>query len=109
MSGGYVDQTGAGQQQYINYGPGGGSYSTGAPPPYYTPQQQYIPQQQPSVVVTQPAVVISGGACPHCHVGYPREDYGCCAICLAIWFFPIGILCCLAMKERKCSHCGANL
>lgn len=34
------------------------------------------------------------------------EDYSCCGIVMAILFFPIGILCCLLMKERKCTNCG---
>ena len=99
--------------------PSQGSYNIG----FQQPQQPYpgyvsqgVPPTQmgyPGYVSAQPApgvVIVSGaGACPYCHVGYPREDYPCCAICLAIWFFPIGILCCLAMKERVCSHCGRNL
>ena len=50
---------------------------------------------------TQPAVVVMGGGnCPSCRVGVLSDDYSCCGIFLAIFFFPIGILCCLAMKER---------
>jgi hypothetical protein len=54
-------------------------------------------------------IVSGGGPCPHCHIGYPRDDYNVCGICLAIFFFPIGILCCLAIKDRTCSNCGRNL
>ena len=98
-----------------------------APPPqtsagFASGQQMYPPQNLPpqgpynpgyGQVYTQPIptqnVVIVGGGCPYCRVGYPREDYSCCGICLAIWFFPIGILCCLAMKETRCSHCGRSI
>ncbi len=48
-----------------------------------------------------------GGGCPNCRVGFLNDDYGCCAIFLAIFFFPLGILCCLALKERRCSNCNA--
>ena len=87
--------------------------------PGYMPQQQqgpynptYIPQQQG--IYGQPpqnVVIVAGsvGTCPYCRVGYPREDFSCCGIFCAIFFFPIGILCCLAMRETTCSHCGRHL
>jgi len=91
-----------------------------APPPGWAPPQGWAPPpgpapatQGPAVViqptVTQPAtrVVILGG-CPTCHAGVLEDSYGFCAIFLAIFFFPIGILCCLAMRDRRCSHCGAH-
>jgi hypothetical protein len=99
-------------------------YNTGYPPqPGFVAGQQspYQGQNMPPQAGYNPGygqvyaqqfpqnVVIVGGGCPHCRVGYPREDYSCCGICLAIWFFPIGILCCLAMKETRCSHCGQML
>ncbi len=59
-------------------------------------QPQFVIQQP-----TNPAVVVMGaGNCPSCRVGVLVDDYSCCGIFLAIFFFPIGILCCLAMKER---------
>lgn len=66
-------------------------------------QQQYgvIVQQQPA---TQ--VVLVGG-CPACRAGVLEEDYTCLGVLCAILFFPIGILCCLAMRQRRCPNCGA--
>ncbi|CAF1048312.1 unnamed protein product, partial [Brachionus calyciflorus] len=78
--------------------------------PYPQPQfQQQYPQPSiptyPSnpVVLTQPVVVLNGG-CPRCGVGMLNDDYGCCAITMAILFFPLGVLCCLAMRERRCTN-----
>ena len=60
-----------------------------------------MPQPQVVVQPAQPSVVVMGaGNCPSCRVGVLSDDYSCCGIFLAIFFFPIGILCCLAMKER---------
>ena len=61
-------------------------------------------QNYSSVPYTQ--VIIVGG-CPACRVGVLEDDYTCCGILCAILCFPLGILCCLAMKQRKCSNCGA--
>ncbi|XP_044748299.1 brain protein I3-like [Coccinella septempunctata] len=94
-----------------------------APQGYPYPQQQWQPAPnapypsygtttvppQPTattVVIPQPEVIIVGG-CPACRIGVLEDNYGLCALCCAIAFFPAGILCCLLMKERRCSHCGA--
>ncbi|KAL3284066.1 hypothetical protein HHI36_018234 [Cryptolaemus montrouzieri] len=88
---------------------------------YPYPQQQWQPPvasyptygtnampqpQTTTVVMPQPEVIIIGG-CPACRIGVLEDNYGLCALCCAIVFFPAGILCCLLMKERRCSHCGA--
>jgi len=61
------------------------------------------------VTVTQPVVnnIILVGACPICRIGLLEDDYSCLGICLAIFCFPIGIICCLACKNKRCSNCGA--
>ncbi|KAK9891504.1 hypothetical protein WA026_014740 [Henosepilachna vigintioctopunctata] len=95
------------------------AYPGNAPPPAgiypyaQAPQNDYpYPQtQQPGnvTVVTapsQPTVVVVGG-CPTCRVGLLEDSYGCCAICLAICCFPVGLVCCYLMRERKCTNCGA--
>jgi hypothetical protein len=48
------------------------------------------------------------GNCPVCRTGNLIEEYSCCGICCAIFFFPLGLICCLLMKNRRCSHCGAS-
>ena len=40
-------------------------------------------------------------------VGVLEDDFTCLGVLCAILFFPIGILCCLAMRQRRCAHCGA--
>lgn len=80
---------------------GGGYTNQGGPMPSY---QQYgvVVQQQPAQ-----QVIIVGG-CPACRVGVLEEDYTCLGVLCAILFFPLGILCCLAMRQRRCPNCGAT-
>lgn len=80
------------------------------------------------VITVQPANpnIILVDACPICRIGkYARgifmcirliivflvgllePAYTCFGVCLAIFFFPLGLLCCLACKDRRCSNCGA--
>ncbi|KAB7508081.1 Brain protein I3 [Armadillidium nasatum] len=61
-------------------------------------------------IVIQPvraADVIVVGGCPACRVGVLDEEFTLPGLCCAFWFFPIGVLCCLAMRERRCTNCGA--
>ncbi|KAH3864533.1 hypothetical protein DPMN_027553 [Dreissena polymorpha] len=75
--------------------------------------QQQQQQQMTTVVQTQPTVVMAptpmGGGCASCGVGVMREKYTCCGVLLGIIFFPIGIICCCMMKERKCIRCGYTI
>ncbi|XP_064095687.1 membrane protein BRI3-like [Macrobrachium nipponense] len=101
------------------------SYAPQQPPPSYPPQQppppQYMPgpsanynNQNHSIQIVNtgsqpqasPVVYVANGSCPNCRVGFFVDDFTCCGICLAIFFFPIGLICCFAMRERKCSNCG---
>ncbi|XP_012936933.1 brain protein I3 [Aplysia californica] len=101
--------------------PAGGYDPTKAAGGYYPPQAGYpgpgMPppagaagSYQTSSTVTvqaghQPVVLVGG--CPACRVGVLEDDYTCCGVLCAILFFPLGILCCLAMRQRRCTHCGA--
>ncbi|XP_007891752.1 brain protein I3 [Callorhinchus milii] len=96
------------------------------PPPYYT-QPGYNPPplpplglQQPTCpvpafpntyIITQqptPASVVVVGGCPACRVGVLEDDFTCLGVLCAILFFPIGILFCLALRQRRCPNCGAT-
>ncbi|XP_014676441.1 PREDICTED: brain protein I3-like [Priapulus caudatus] len=83
-------------------------YREGVPPPGYVPQMAY-PQQQPSTVIVQPShtQVVYVGGCPACRVGVLEDDFTCLGICCAVLLFPLGIICCLAMRQRRCPNCGA--
>ncbi|XP_048759153.1 brain protein I3-like isoform X2 [Ostrea edulis] len=120
----------AGQQAGGGYGavPQAAPYQTGYPPagaynqgydpskenrgynqPAYPASGQPGYQQQYGVVVQQqPATqVVLVGGCPACRMGVLEEDYTCLGVLCAILFFPLGILCCLAMRQRRCPNCGA--
>ncbi|XP_053132767.1 brain protein I3 [Hemicordylus capensis] len=112
------------------YGPGGGygaipppqpgfqppppyPYPTGAaagyvvpagPPPHNYPNTTYTIIQQPASTTS---VVVVGG-CPACRVGVLEDTFTCLGVLCAIVFFPIGILFCLALRQRRCPNCGAT-
>ncbi|CAF0960762.1 unnamed protein product [Adineta ricciae] len=54
----------------------------------------------------QPTIIYLGG-CPVCKTGMLETDFTCLGLCCAIIFFPIGILCCLALRQRRCNFCGS--
>ncbi|KAI1301699.1 Brain protein I3 [Halotydeus destructor] len=58
------------------------------------------------VIQTAPRVYVIGG-CPSCRSGILEDDFTCLGISLAIFCFPVGLLCCLAMRQRRCPACGA--
>jgi hypothetical protein len=89
-------------------GPSYQGYQSSAPPGYQQvpnpPPAGYITAQP--IRVTSTNVVVVGG-CPACRVGILEDDFTLLGVCCAILFFPLGILCCLAMRERRCPNCGA--
>ncbi|GFO16009.1 Brain protein i3 [Plakobranchus ocellatus] len=95
--------------------PAGAYGKPGVPPPgqYHHHQPRYqgsnVTSYQSNIVVSQyptQSVVLVGG-CPSCRVGVLEDDFTCLGVVCAILFFPLGILCCLAMRQRRCAHCGA--
>lgn len=65
-------------------------------------------QSVPSTATTsEQVIIVAGGTCPVCHFGVLTDYYGLAALLCAIVFFPVGVLCCLAMRERRCTNCGA--
>jgi len=84
------------------------------PPPGYYPnnnpiyQGTHVPSygSTHSTAIIVPEIIIVGG-CPACRVGVMEDDYTCLGLLCAILFFPLGILCCLMLRTRRCSNCGA--
>uniref|UniRef100_A0A182P8A7 Membrane protein BRI3 n=1 Tax=Anopheles epiroticus TaxID=199890 RepID=A0A182P8A7_9DIPT len=68
--------------------------------------QVTIQTVQPPAVISQQIIVVNG--CPACRIGMLEDDYSCLGIFCAIFFFPIGILACLALRNRRCTNCGAQ-
>ncbi|XP_048350104.1 brain protein I3 [Sphaerodactylus townsendi] len=75
-----------------------------APPPHNYPSTTYTIIQQP---LPTASVVVVGG-CPACRVGVLEDTFTCLGVLCAIVFFPIGILFCLALRQRRCPNCGAT-
>ncbi|GAB1869226.1 Membrane protein BRI3 [Camponotus japonicus] len=82
------------------------------PPPGYYPsntdtgyQGSHIPSYGSTAIIV-PEIILVGG-CPACRVGVMEDDYTCLGLLCAILFFPIGIICCMLLKTRRCSNCGA--
>ncbi|XP_033198433.1 membrane protein BRI3 isoform X1 [Bombus vancouverensis nearcticus] len=89
--------------------------STSWPPPagYYpsasgTNNHNYVPSygSTQSTTILMPEIILVGG-CPACRVGVMEDDFTCLGLLCAILFFPLGIICCLLLKTRRCSNCGA--
>uniref|UniRef100_A0A182RSJ3 Membrane protein BRI3 n=1 Tax=Anopheles funestus TaxID=62324 RepID=A0A182RSJ3_ANOFN len=57
-------------------------------------------------IITQQIIVVNG--CPVCRIGMLEDDYSCLGIFCAIFFFPLGILACLALRNRRCTNCGVQ-
>ncbi|XP_067329512.1 membrane protein BRI3-like [Anolis sagrei] len=74
------------------------------PPPHSFPNTTYTIIQQP---LPATSVVVVGG-CPACRVGVLEDTFTCLGVLCAIVFFPIGILFCLALRQRRCPNCGAT-
>uniref|UniRef100_A0A8C8R7D5 Membrane protein BRI3 n=1 Tax=Pelusios castaneus TaxID=367368 RepID=A0A8C8R7D5_9SAUR len=84
--------------------PAGAAAGYAAPPPQHNYPNMYTIIQQPA---TTTSVVVVGG-CPACRVGVLEDTFTCLGVFCAIVFFPIGILFCLALRQRRCPNCGAT-
>lgn len=91
------------------------TYPVQSPPPEVeiTKQIQPLPTSgnygtigQTTIAVPTEIIVING--CPACRIGVLEDDFTCLGICCAIFCFPIGILCCLALRNKRCTNCGAQ-
>jgi len=95
--------------QQPGYYPPQVSQPTGYYPPPPAPGNQAPPAQQQVIVVSNQPAELPPGVCRHCRVGHGSDNFTCCGICLAIFCFPIGLICCILMRERRCSNCGAGM
>ncbi|CAG0883531.1 unnamed protein product [Cyprideis torosa] len=55
---------------------------------------------------TDEKIVVAVPNCPHCKAGTMQKTPTTCGWLFAVLCFPVGILCCLCLRERKCTKCG---
>lgn len=94
------------ESQGINAGYSGYGTMTQPQMPKYHPGMPSQHMHNTVPIPPPPQVVVVGG-CPACRVGILEDDFTCLGVFCALLFFPIGILCCLAMRQRRCPNCGA--
>lgn len=111
---------GSGMSQYSNAVPSGGyapMYPTQSHPHGLTdvvitkPITSAPPVNYGSIshsTIAVPTEIIVVGGCPACRIGILEDDFTCLGVCCAIFLFPVGILCCLALKNKRCTNCGAQ-
>eukprot|EP01122_Echinamoeba_exundans_P003949 TRINITY_DN13994_c0_g1_i1.p1 TRINITY_DN13994_c0_g1~~TRINITY_DN13994_c0_g1_i1.p1 ORF type:complete len:114 (+),score=19.74 TRINITY_DN13994_c0_g1_i1:105-446(+) len=106
----YDQPAAVGYQQPMYGQPGAAVVTSYGPtqPPMQTTTTQVTYQQPVMVQPVQPqtTVVVVGAGCPHCNRGVMQENFTCPGICLGILCFPIGLVCCFLMRERRCTACG---
>ncbi|KAJ3033190.1 hypothetical protein HDV00_006660 [Rhizophlyctis rosea] len=71
--------------------------------PYVGHPQAGQPQHTVVYMQAPPGV----GACPQGGPHQPQKEFTVCGWIMAIIFFPIGVLCCFAMQEKRCMKCNA--
>ena len=76
--------------------------------PFHTAYPQN-PGYGSTIVIQPPAEVVFVGGCPACQRGILEESFTLCGVLMAIIFFPLGLLCCLLMREKRCSNCGSSI
>lgn len=104
------------QQQQMapaNYGPG-------VQPVYLPPQQQHMqmapiinnvmaPAAAPSSTNNVITVNAGGGGGGGCSNGHDiSSSFTCCGFAWAVFCFPIGLICCLTQRQRRCRKCGGQ-
>lgn len=84
------------------------NYGTMYGPPPPPPKEQSPPQPQITTqyITVVPTDILRVGGCSVCRIGVLEDNFPCLGIFCAIFFFPVGILCCLALKNKRCSNCG---
>lgn len=62
-----------------------------------------------SILLFEPLyIIIVTDICHFFQIGILETDFTCLGVMCAIFLFPIGILCCLGLREKRCSNCGAQ-
>ncbi len=69
------------------------------------PQPQFAYASAPQAVHV-PTYVANVGPCAAGGGHEIREEFTACGLVCGILLFPIGLICCLTMKDRTCLRCG---
>ncbi|XP_042210836.1 basic salivary proline-rich protein 4-like isoform X4 [Homarus americanus] len=52
-------------------------------------------------------MLMTGKDCPRCRVGTLQKELTPLGICLGVFCFPCGLICCYTLRKRRCDTCGA--
>ncbi|KAL1451412.1 hypothetical protein WDU94_005791 [Cyamophila willieti] len=90
------------------------AFSPYPPPKYDTTepiysQPRYYGATYQTYQLATPREIFMIGRCPICGVGKIEEYYSCLGLTCAIFCFPLGLIPCLLLKDKICTHCGAQL
>jgi len=104
----------AGYPPQAAYPPQAG-YPPAGYPPQYPPSPYGAPYYPPPAAAASPTTTTTainfagGGGGGKCAEGHSiKESFTMCGIVWAILCFPIGLACCLTMKDRRCVRCGGT-
>lgn len=81
----------------------------GAIPQQNFPQPMAYTTSSATHLVIEPNNIIIVGGCPVCRIGVLEDNFTCGGLLCALLFFPLGILCCLAMRTKVCSNCHIEM
>ncbi|KAK2153661.1 hypothetical protein LSH36_290g03016 [Paralvinella palmiformis] len=76
-------------------------------PSYHWRIHQNMSDHSPLLPPAGPSQPPPPYAPPAGQVGVLEDDFTCLGICCGILFFPLGLICCLLMRQRRCPNCGA--
>ena len=80
--------------------------------PVLAPQRSYLREQVAAEQTSSGSSSMLSStvyACPQGGNHLATETFSPFGVCLAVLFFPLGILCCLVLRDTRCAKCGAIL
>ncbi|KAG5669556.1 hypothetical protein PVAND_017443 [Polypedilum vanderplanki] len=69
--------------------------------------ENFLEVDPPPAEPVAPMTNIESDTCPICRIGIIEPSYSTLGICLGVFCFPVGIICCKLCRSKKCANCGA--